>query len=96
MEQAFLGDVLGGAGQAGEVDEERSRGGGRGCGGEVQVQVHGSLSCGRLMAELEETASKSGDGRVGFESHCDDVICFSTGVCYSQYAYDGGEDFVRV
>lgn len=65
VQEALFGDVVGGAGQAGEVDEQR-RGLGLGdAGGQEEGEVHGAAGDGRLVGELEEAAAKGGDGGVG-------------------------------
>lgn len=65
VQEALFGDVVGGAGQAGEVDEQR-----RGlrfgdAGGQEEGEVHGAAGDGGLVGELEEAAAKGGDGGVG-------------------------------
>lgn len=66
LEEALLGAVVGGAGQAGEPDEEGDLGGGGG-GGQVEVEVHGGACCGGLVGEFEEGAAEGGDGGLGLK-----------------------------
>lgn len=73
VEEALLGDVVRGAGQAREVDEEGRGLGGRRGGGQEDIEVHGGARRGGLVSELEELATERGDGCVGGEGHCDDA-----------------------
>lgn len=69
VQEALFCDIVGGAGKAGEVDEERRRLGGRSTGREEDVEVHGGAGGGGLVGELEELAPEGVDGRVCGECH---------------------------
>lgn len=75
VEEALFGGVVRGAGQAGEVDEQRGRVGGGDAGGEEQREVHGAAGDARLVGELEEAAAKGVDGGVGGDV-CHGVLVF--------------------
>lgn len=70
LEEALLGAVVRGAGQAREPDEDGDLlvllGG---LGGQVEVQVHGGAGGGGLVGQLEEGAAEGGDCGSGFEGH---------------------------
>lgn len=68
VQEALFGDVVRGAGQAGEVDEQRGRVGGGDAGGQEEGEVHGAAGGAGLVGELEEAAAKGVDGGV-----CGDV-----------------------
>lgn len=75
VEEALFGDVVRGAGQAGEVDEQRGRVGGGDAGGEEEGEVHGAAGGAGLVGELEEAAAKGVDGGVGGD------VCHGVDVC---------------
>ena len=64
LEKALLGAILGGAGQAREVDEDGHFLGccaGEGLWGEEEVEAHFAVGGGCGMAEFEELAAERGD-----------------------------------
>lgn len=67
VQETLVGDIVGRAGQAGEVDEERRGLGSRGGRRQVEGQVHGRAGGGGLVGELQESTAEAGDGGVGGE-----------------------------
>ena len=72
LEEALFRAVLGGAGQAGEVDQEGDFGGrgGEGFWREVEVQGHGGCGGCGVVGQLEELAAEGGDGCFDGEGRC--------------------------
>lgn len=83
VEEALLGDIVGRAGEARQVDEHRGWLGGGGARREEEGEVHVGAGCGGLVGELEELAPEGGDGGIGGEGHdgCDSVRFSSFVVC---------------
>lgn len=81
LEEALLGAVVAGAGQAGEVEEEGDlrRGGAGGGRGEVEVEGHVAGGGFGGVGELEQFAAEAGDGgfggdRHGLRSWCEELV----------------------
>ena len=69
LEEALLRAVVGGTGQARQVNQH----GDLLClalGREVEVEGHLAAGSGGIVAELEQLAAKGGDGSLGGDGHC--------------------------
>lgn len=71
LEEALLRTVVGGAGQAREVDEDGDFPGGclEGLWGEVEVEGHFAFGGGGGVGKLEELSAERGDGCFGRDGH---------------------------
>lgn len=69
LEEALLRAIVGRAGQARQVNQERDFLRRLGLWGEEEVEVHFAFGGGSGMAELEEFAPKGGDCCLGCDGH---------------------------